>query len=423
MEGEGIKHRAIRGMLGQLDRGYMIAQAPYGYRRVKDLDARGEPIGTRWVIDDEKAKTVRQIFAWRHANMAGNEIAKRLNDSGVALPMESRCTTSGGWRPGNVFRLLNNSIYRGVFVWNGSTFTKDKANRKGEQVQTIEFARPECRLVSDEVWLACNPNHDAASKRRARGGGKQLFSGLVNCGDCSATLSVAGCGKSRSLYCPQCETLHRVGTRKEWMGYSSVSAARTALVAVVETLFNPANRAEFVKLLEGKLTKGPVAELAELKAEIEVQDARRKRAVELLLRPEVDPSDIQPELTQCKERLAFLKRRRDAVQAMFEKRDPAIVAAQLKVDPLALFFASIDGALPVYQVRAVLGRLMTDFRLVQRPAKGVSVFTIKLTPGVFVAHASGTKILDSSAFSFKVTARVGAARPAKWEATVEVMPG
>jgi site-specific DNA recombinase len=413
LEVEGLSHRTTRGMLGQLERGFMVAQAPLGFQRVKDLDAKGEPIGTRWVIDEAKAEVVRQVFAWRYEGLSGNEIARRLQSQGIPLPRVNRCKGAPCWRPGNVFRLLQNSIYRGVFVWNGSHFSKSKARRLGITLDELEFERPECRLVTDEVWHACNtPSQNA---RRLRGGGKHLLSGLIACGDCSAKLSISGSAPHTSLYCPQCETLVRVGGKTRWVGYSSASAAMHALQEVLRQLLTAEFKAEFQRRLRQRLSQNSQPEVEQLDKELAALEARKTHVKRLLLSPHLDPAEFEQEYEKLGHQIEALKRRRMAVSAQGPRVTSQEVEQQLAVDPAEALRELMDGTLPAYRVRAVLGRLMTEFALIARPMKGKSVFRIALKPGVFLAEIAAGKVLDTSATVYQVAVSVGAARPPVWQ--------
>lgn len=71
-------------------------------------------IGKDLVIDEAQAETVKQIFKMkRHKRMGLREIARELNEQGVA-------TARGGrWYAGTVKYILNNSIYGGEMVYSG----------------------------------------------------------------------------------------------------------------------------------------------------------------------------------------------------------------------------------------------------------------------------------------------------------------
>ncbi len=414
-----LAFRTVRGMTGQLERGYMIAQAPFGYKRVRDVDAKGKSQGTQWIIDEKTSEIVRQIFLWRHSGMTGNEIASRLQARGVPLPMESRCKAAPCWRPANVFRLLNNTIYRGVFMWNGSGFTQSKAKKTGKIIVQIPFERPECRLVSDEIWHACNPEKQTKT-RSNRGGGKHLFSGLVRCGLCDAGLCAGG-KTGASLYCPQCETLVRVGGQKDWIGYSSTAAAMKALTYVLEKLFTGEVCEIFHERLRERLEQGPRVEMENLKIEISSKESRLNQVSRLLLDPDLDTPEFRMEFVAQNNALLILRTRFQSLKRREKEASPETLAQQLATNPLEVLTKVLTGAQPVYKVRAVLKRLIQSFVLVRRPKRGTSVFRIVLRPGDFVAEISETSVLGPVPLAFEVAASVGAARPPQWSVTARLI--
>lgn len=46
------QYRVFRGMVGQLERGYMVASAVFGYDLLREYDATGRRIGTHWVVNE-----------------------------------------------------------------------------------------------------------------------------------------------------------------------------------------------------------------------------------------------------------------------------------------------------------------------------------------------------------------------------------
>src|SRR5450830_1453302 len=56
---ENTASQVVRGMIGQLERGYQIAQPPFGYRGVRIKDAGGRELGTSWEIEAKEAELLR----------------------------------------------------------------------------------------------------------------------------------------------------------------------------------------------------------------------------------------------------------------------------------------------------------------------------------------------------------------------------
>ena len=89
-EVDAASHRTKRGMLGQLQRGYQIAQAPFGYRAMKDMTESGKVRGTRWTIHEGQPSVRLALHrltcaAWRRqAPVLGACALRRLR--GLVLP-------------------------------------------------------------------------------------------------------------------------------------------------------------------------------------------------------------------------------------------------------------------------------------------------------------------------------------------------
>src|SRR5690606_10835512 len=96
--------------------------------------------GTRWNIDETNAKHVRVIYERKRNGDSLVAIARYLNEQGIPPPRKPRNANGPSyWRPGTVYQLIRNPIYRGVFVWNGSSFAKAKAKKEKVKLEEIEF--------------------------------------------------------------------------------------------------------------------------------------------------------------------------------------------------------------------------------------------------------------------------------------------
>lgn len=416
LEVESTGSRTTRGMVGQLERGYQIAQTPYGYRPVHDIAESGRVRGTRWTVHEPEAAVVRQMYQWRHGGLSAAGIAARLQQANVLPPGASRKGGKPYWRAASVYRVLANTVYRGAFVWNGSSFVKARAAKRRKTVHEQVYQRPELRLVSDEVWYACNPPAQPGAPRRdcaPRGGGKHLFAGLVRCSECGASLAVGG-GKSLSLSCPQCESAVRVGAKSNWLGYSSVAAARAALDWVLLQVFTGPVLDEFRRRLEARLREGPAQEEREAKARLVDLEAVIQRLKMLMANPKLDPAVFEQDMEVATSERRVLQARLEKLRQNQRRLTPEVLAIQQAVDPLALLRQLLTGDGEVYQVRATLRRLLHCFVFIARPRRGESVFRIGLQPGVYVAEVSDTAVIDQGVVEFEVTASTTGRRPVQW---------
>ena len=419
LEVDAAAHRTVRGMLGQLQRGYQIAQPPYGYRPIKDFTDGGRVLGTRWMLHEGESGVVREMYALRKSGSSGGQIAALLNKRGLPPPGNHRRDGAAHWRGTTVLRLLANPIYRAEFVWNGSSFTRHKAKKRGKPVVEVSFARPELRLVSDVDWWMANPNVDKLHTRtyKPRGGGKQLLSGLVRCGDCRA-LCVPGSGNGKGgLYCPQCATAVRDGGRSSWIGYTSVSAAEAALRWILDYVFaSDAVRAAFQQRLEGRLRQGPRQEVERLKDELREAHARLERLKVLMADPRMNHQLFADDFEKWVKVESLLAARLVRAKAADREIDAKVVEVQKSADVsdlLAQLLAHVS--VEPYKLKATLNRLLSRFEYVARPERGTSVFVIGVRPGVLVAEATGTRVLDSQEVAFEVAVKTTARRPVRWD--------
>ncbi len=267
-------------MEGVLERGQMIAAPPLGYC----IDwSRGRPGdghvgGARWAIDPPQADLMRELFARRAAGESVYSLAKSLNLRGVPTPRRARDGGPGYWRGATISRMLANPIYRGLFVYQGSAYTRMKMRRKWQQPKLTPYAREAFRLVSDELWAKCNP---APGERKLRGGRKHVLAGLLVCGACESTLCIVTSRTSETLHCATCEQAVRVGALASWVGYTSVPAATLALKAALKELVAGPALEEFRRRLKARLVEGPGAEEAHLRAKLQQLSSARQKLLQL----------------------------------------------------------------------------------------------------------------------------------------------
>lgn len=169
--------------------------AAFGY--LKD-----EQNKNKLVVDQYAADIVRDIFKWKLEGVSPQDIADALNKLGVLSPMEykrslgMKFTTSfktnakATWSAGTVIRILKNPIYTGVLVQGKETTPSYKVHK---------------RITKDESeWTVIEDSHEAIiskidfdsvqkvlkcdTRRSPDGKAVQLFSGMIFCGDCGASM-------------------------------------------------------------------------------------------------------------------------------------------------------------------------------------------------------------------------------------------
>jgi site-specific DNA recombinase len=184
-----------RGLTGQTERGYHAGGLGYGYRTtVAGLDAKGEPIGHRLEIDEERAQWVRWIFERHTEGWAPRRIVYELNRLGVPSPRGNSWSISalyGQQKYGT--GILRNELYRGRYIWNRSQWTKDyKTGKRQRNERPVHEWRikelPALRIIHEDLWAAVQVRLTGHKRPTAGKPKRTLLSGILRCGNCNAAV-------------------------------------------------------------------------------------------------------------------------------------------------------------------------------------------------------------------------------------------
>ncbi|SPA17206.1 recombinase family protein [Cupriavidus taiwanensis] len=189
---DDVRDKTRRGLSGQVSRGYVVTGRAYGY------DLQRDDHGTKYVINENEAKWVRWIFERFADGDSPRVIAAELNRLSVPSPRGGTWMQSGIYgSPAKGAGILNNSSYIGEYIWNRSSCEKNPMTQKKErrdrpESEWMRVARPEYRIVSDELWQRA---HARYKKAKYLGGTKgngpyarTLFGGLLRCPHCDGAV-------------------------------------------------------------------------------------------------------------------------------------------------------------------------------------------------------------------------------------------
>jgi DNA invertase Pin-like site-specific DNA recombinase len=174
---------------------YLGSFATYGY--LKD-----EQDKNKLVVDEFAADIVRDMFQWKLEGVSPQDIANTLNRLGVLSPMEykrslgMKFTTpfktnpKAVWSAGTVIRILKNPVYSGVLIQGKATTPSYKVHKRVTKAES--------------EWCIIENNHEAIvsqmlfdnvqkvlrldTRRSPEDEAVTLFSGMVFCGDCGASM-------------------------------------------------------------------------------------------------------------------------------------------------------------------------------------------------------------------------------------------
>jgi len=221
---DDLRDKVLRGMKGQVERGYSVGGRVYGYRREEIIDPSGsrdkhgrlKRLGVKIEVDPDQAEIVRYIFNLKLKGLGIKSITKILNEKGVEPPQNPRANHKRSWATSTVWAILSNAKYIGDWTWNKCKWPKklESSRRKKVALPESEWVvniREDLRIIDQETWDLIQ---DQKRKRRPinpvkngkltgyQGTGhraKYLLSGLLECGQCGGSLIVISSGK-RSVY-------------------------------------------------------------------------------------------------------------------------------------------------------------------------------------------------------------------------------
>lgn len=399
-------HRVIRAMVGQLERGFMIAAPPFGYSQLRETDA-----GTTWLVDESKAMYVREIFNQRRNGASLSAIAFWLNERGVPTPRKSKNGALRYWRPGTIHQMLRNSVYRGLFVWNGSPFSKAREKRGEVTLVPVDYPRPALRIIDDDTWFYCN---QVGKGCVVRGGGKHLFAGLVQCGTCSATLTVATGGSVPALYCAQCQQAAAVGLPGRSGTYISTKGVQALLAHVLKELFTGEVEQMFRHRLAARLEGGHEQRILELKRNVGKGDQKLRLLLRLLTAADTEDPAVEAEyrhvLAEKRALAAELGRLESAVMGI----DKRTIKLQLEVNPSELLPSLFGSQVQPERARAALRHVFPSIIYLGKRSRFCSEFIIECAPGIAVAEQSETSVVDGEIVRRKYSLTAGPSRPSRW---------
>lgn len=393
-ESRKIRARVGRGMVGQLERGYMIATPAYGYDLRRNLDASGRNVGTHWVVNEEEAAVVREVFSMREHGRSMHQIAAWLNANGIPLARKRRTPDGGFWRPSRIRNMLTNAIYRGVFVWHGSTTYRAKADRKGITVEPVHYQRPELRLVSDQTWHRCNEN---THSRTGYGGGKHFLAGLVKCGRCGNILALTAASKTRrSLMCASCSTSAQVrpGSQEPLKGTVAITGVTLLLKYALQAFLTAPFVEAFRASLKLRLTGDHRNEIQACKQRLNQLSSSNKRLLRMITNAAEDDPMLEQEYAQMKEKVNDTEKRLASLEADGGRIDAKAVEAQLRTDPASLLKDLFTAPVPPERLRSLLTRLFRSIVFEGKIGRYKSYFRMEFAPGIALATASGTDALS-----------------------------
>lgn len=207
-----------RGLRGRVEEGKSGGGLCYGYKVVKQLDARGDTIRGDREIDEAEATIIRRVFREFASGIGPRTIARTLNKESIPGPngkLWGDTTIRGHVKRGT--GLINNELYIGRLIWNRLRYIKDpstgkRVSRLNPESEWLIREVPELRIVDDQLWKAVRKRQSEIAEKygnvteavrkhhkknllNGRRRPQSLLSGLIFCGCCGGPYSLRGAGR------------------------------------------------------------------------------------------------------------------------------------------------------------------------------------------------------------------------------------
>jgi site-specific DNA recombinase len=196
-----LAKKTHRGMEGLALRGLHTGGRIFGY----DTISLGEGAGKKLVVNPSEAAIVKRIFELSAGGQSLKAITRKLNAEHVPSPRPREDRVGGEWCHTAIREMLKNELYIGNVVWNRSKFVKVPGTNKRQrrprpESEWLRTSNPELAIVPADLWSAVRARFAALGiwgYPKSRGlvpramTSQYLFSGLLKCGDCGASLIIA----------------------------------------------------------------------------------------------------------------------------------------------------------------------------------------------------------------------------------------
>ena len=307
---ENLAQEVARGMREAASRGFWVSgKAPYGYKKLMVQDgAKKRPT---LELDPAFAPVVERMFRMVEAGKGMLEIARTLNDEGIANPTGKLWTTNG------VHIILTSEAYTGTLVWGVNARDKAPPIR-------VEDAFP--AIVSKTMFRRVNKLMRSRAPKAIhprRVGSSYLLSGLVKCKRCNRALSGQDAKSGKFSYYV-CQSLRKRGGGACDAPRLNARRFEDLIVGKIRSnILTESNIHELVRLVDEEMDGVAREQRKKLETiEAELADVRRRqdRLYNLVETTDLDMAHVTSRIREHHERRERLEAAADEARAMVAER-------------------------------------------------------------------------------------------------------
>ena len=211
---DDMRAKIVRGLKGQVLRGYSAGGRVYGYKTKQILDPSGaldkfgrpKRLGCEVVAEPQEAAVVRQVFELKASGHGYRNIADHLNRHGVPSPHAGCGGRSGFWSRSTVRAMILQRKYVGDWTWGKSRWVKrtkgsKRVKRDRPASEWVRHCNEALRIVPEDLWNSVHSTAARTNRPSPGPRGRYLLSGLLKCDECNASLVVQNSGRSSVYIC------------------------------------------------------------------------------------------------------------------------------------------------------------------------------------------------------------------------------
>ncbi len=307
---ENLGQEIKRGMREAASRGFWVASmTPYGYNRIMVQDgAKKRPT---LEPNEDTSRVVKRIFELVEAGRGVTEIARTLDEEGVASPRGKR------WSKNAVHGILTNETYTGTLVW-GANASDGAEPIRVEKAFPAIISKTRFRRVSRLL-------HSRAPKvvHPRRVGSSYLLSGLVKCKRCGRALTGQDSKSGKFAYYV-CQSILRRG--KSACDAPRLNARRFEAMIIERirsNILTERNIRALVKVVDEQMDGIAHVQrerLQTIEAELEDVNRRLERIWQLVEETDLSMADAASRIKGHRERKEKLEAAAQEARAMLSER-------------------------------------------------------------------------------------------------------
>ena len=385
---ENLAEDITRGMREAVSRGYWVgSRVPYGFRRVKVLDAGKEH--SKLAVDEATAPAVRRIFEMAASGNGAKTIASKLNADRLPSP-------SGRlWSKNRVYRILRNRAYIGEFVWGAGG-----QHHRSARLEPVAVRDACPTLVDRAVYEQAQQVLRSRAPKvtpPARAGSRYLLSGILRCGACGKNMyGVPAKGRTRKYRSYVCSTRFRTGVHNcTGQAVATHLIERLAIRKLQEMVLRPDHVRELVRLYNEEAAASTLnvdAQIAAIDRRLAEKRNALQRHFEALESGQLSLTDLAPRIKELRAEITGIEQERArATQTRALGAKPRIDA-----DDAVAYLSDLEQLLAegsVEEQRTVLKGFVTE--IVKGDDAATVYYTLPMPPGQeklgVVGGAEGTR--------------------------------